>query len=267
MGVADAPPYAVVSTCHCAVDGYAHARVCSEVLRSGERVRAPELIEPFGGVAGLRPPSVAFASRAIVEDVPRFAAAMHAFGTVLDRHLGGTATRSEPFHVPVAPGDRGETARWRRRPLYGLMSLHRKDGELESVESLARRLPAMLAREASGRGVLARVLRATLEMPLPNPMRRKVLAQSSTDRWFPPARVLTGGGYISWMRFPRGEEPQLPTFPSAIPSFSAGGRGGAGLSIASFSDGLAVGLTTSGELGTSRAAEAFLDAWVRALPH
>lgn len=267
IGVADAPPFSVVSTCHAAVDGYAHARVCADVLSPSAAHSSRLAPDPFPGVPGVSPPSVGFAARSIVGAPPRFAAAMRAFASVLDRRLGGNEARSVPFHVPIAPGHRAESARWRRRSLYGLMALAKDaDGRLESVETLAARLPAFLAREAEGRGLLTRVLRAALELPLPPALLRLVVARNPrADRYFAPAQVLTGGGYISWMRFPKGEEPRFPTYPSAVPSFSVEGRGGAGLSIAPFSSGLAVGLTTSGTLGTRAVAEQMIDEWADAL--
>ncbi|MBX3276010.1 MAG: hypothetical protein KF729_37510 [Sandaracinaceae bacterium] len=266
MGVADSPPYEVVSTCHAAVDGYAHARLCGEVLRASAGAPSPLAPDPFPGVAGIEPPHVGFASCVIDAPTPRFARALHAFGAVLDRHLGGGGARSVTFQVPIAPGQPTQAARWRRRPLYGLMALTRADGVLESPASLEARLPAFLAREASGQGLLTRTLLAITGVPAPRAVRRALLAGKRVDQWFGPARVLSGQGYLSWMRFPSGEEPGLPTFPSAIPSFSVAGRGGAGLSIAPFAGGLAVGLTTSGSLGTSARAEAFLAEWLEALP-
>lgn len=266
MGVADSPPYEVVSTCHAAIDGYAHARICSDVLRSSGRSPAHLAPDPFPGVAGVEPPPVGFASCVIERPTPRFARALHAFATALDGQVGDGGARSVTFQVPIAPGHRAESARWRRRPLYGLMALRRVDGALESPDELAARLPAFLEREASGRGLLTRSLLAILGVPAPRPLRRALLASKRMDEWFGPARVLSGHGYLSWMRFPVGEEPRLPTFPSAIPSFSVTGRGGAGLSIAPFAEGLAVGVTTSGSLGTQALAEGFLEEWLDALP-
>jgi len=100
----------------------------------------------------------------------------------------------------------------------------------------------------------------------PDRVRRALIAGTRLDEWFPPARMLSGRGYLSWMRFPPGEQPTIPTFPSAIPSFSVSGDGGCGLSIAPFTDGIAVGLTTSGSIGHQAFAEQFLDEWVEALP-
>ena len=264
MGVADTAAHSVVSTCHAAVDGYAHARVSASVLRPSPPRRPRPAADPFGGVPGVVPPEVGFAARALTGSLPRFATAVHAFSSVLDRRLGGSSTRTPPIHIPIAPGVPADHARWRRRPLYGLFALRKTDGQIESLSSLRARLPAYLAREASGRGALTRVLRATLELPLPRWALRPLIArQPWTDRWLEPARVLTGAGYVSWMRFPAGERPRLPTFPSAIPSFTGDGRGGAGLSIASYDGGLAVGLTTSGEL--AQEATSLLDAWVEEL--
>ncbi|MGE0784600.1 MAG: hypothetical protein AB7S26_02855 [Sandaracinaceae bacterium] len=267
MGVADCPPYAVVSTCHAAIDGYLHARVTSAVLESSEQVafggerRPLPLGEPERAPA---PPMVGFATARLELPTPSFATALHAFGEVLERRLGRPdpeRTRSVPFHVPIAPGHRTDSARWRRRPLYGLLALTMDRGELEPLDRLRERLPGFLAREAEGRGVLTRVLRSFLELPLPERARHAlIMRQSWADRWVPPAQVLTGGGYFSWMRFAQVELPQLPTYPSAVPSFAAD-RGGAGLSIAQFADGIAVGLTTGGSLGTTREAESFLDEW------
>ena len=276
MGVADSPGYAVVSTCHAAIDGYVHARISSDILFDpADRVlgpgRAPidlALIDD-----ALEPPLVGFAS-ARIEGPPRslavggFARALHAFASVLDRRLGDPiSAHSVSFHVPIAPGDRADSARWRRRPLYGLLALDKRDSELESLESLRARLPELLRREGRGLGLLTRVLRGTLELPIPLSLRRRLVHRAPwTDRWFAPARLLTGAGYLSWMRFIEAELPALPMYPSAVPSFSAS-RGGAGLSIAPYRGGLAVGLTTSGSLGTAAAAREFLDEWLSLLPY
>ena len=265
MGVGDCPPYGVVSTCHAAVDGYAHARVTAAIHPS----TAPLEPEPFelGSpiVSGWSPPAVGFATCRIDGTGPRFAEAIHAFATVLDRRLGGSERRSVPFHVPIAPGVRTDSSRWRRRPIYGLLALEREEGALESLESLRARLPRFLAREASGNGILTRVLRAALELPAPASVRRLLVDRRPwTDRWIAPAQVLTGGGYVSWMRFEPNETPATPTHPSAVPSFSAD-RGGAGLSIAPFVGGLACGLTTSGSIGTTDAATELLEEWRRAV--
>ncbi len=262
MGVADTPPYAVVSTCHSAVDGYMHARVTSAVLERAEPNRARPLLAPDG--VSICPLRLGFASRD-VQGRPRFARALHAFATVLDRRLGSSATRSVPIHVPIAPGTSVDATRWRRRPLYALLALEKHEGRLEDLDSFGARLPGWLAREAEGRGILTRVLRAALELPVPLALRRRLIARSPwMDRWVAPARTLTGAGYVSWMRFPPDEVPSIPIYPSAVPSFSAD-RGGAGLSIVVAEDGLTAGLTTSGALGTSAAAEDLLDEWVAEL--
>jgi hypothetical protein len=265
MGVADSPPYAVVSTCHAAVDGYVHARVAAAILSHADGRESAIERATMPPSARLSPPAVGFAAVRVPGPPPRFADALHAFATVLDRRLGSKSGTSVPFHIPIAPGERSDPTRWRRRPLYGLLALKKNEGRLESREMLAARLPAWLARESSGEGVLSRVLHAVLTLPFPLDVRRRLIArQPWADRFLPPARILTGNGYFSWMRFPPGEEPSVPTYPSAIPSFSAD-RGGAGLSIAPYEGGLAVGLTTSGSLGTASAAEGFLDEWVDAL--
>ena len=261
MGVADCPPHSVVSTCHAAVDGYIHARVTSELL-SGTWAHGSVAITGRPPPSALVPPEVGFATCAVPRDPPRFAVALHAFATVLDRRIGTGTRTSVAIHVPIAPGDRTDPERWRRRPLYGLLALRKHDGRLESAESLAQRLPAFLARESAGGGLLTRVLRAACELPAPLPVRRLLIErQPAADRVFAPARALTGAGYFSWMRFPRGEGPRAPIYPSALPSFSAH-RGGAGLSITQTERGaLAAGLTTSGSLGTAAIAEDFLAEW------
>lgn len=267
-GVADCAPYAVVSTCHAAIDGYLHARFTAAVLEA-------EVTAPEGGPSpvaapsdGPTPPDVGFAT-CIVRDEGgarvRFAPALHAFVEALDQRLGTDPTRSVPIHVPIAPGHRTDSARWRRRPLYGLLALPREPDGLEPLERFSARLPEFLAREAAGRGILTRVLRAALEMPLSVGARRRlIMRQPWTDRFVPPAQILTGAGYFSWMRFAQEELPPVATYPSAVPSFAAD-RGGAGLSIAHCAEGLAVGLTTSGSLGTNGAAQSLLDDWRRAL--
>ncbi len=261
-GIADSPPYSVVSTCHSAIDGYLHARVSAAVLDHRDPSRARPLLAP--DTASVSPLDVGFATCDLAP-APRFAHALHAFATVLDRRLGTSATRSVPLHVPIAPGASSDSARWRQRPLYALLALQKQDGRLEDLGAFSARLPAWLAREAEGAGILTRVLRAAVELPLPLSLRRHMIARRPwMDRWVAPARTLTGAGYLSWMRFPPGEAPGIPLHPSAVPSFSAD-RGGAGLSIVVAEGRLSAGLTTSGTLGSPAAAEDLLAEWVEAV--
>ncbi|MFK7987588.1 MAG: hypothetical protein AB8I08_16330 [Sandaracinaceae bacterium] len=270
MGVADCPPVGVVSTCHAAVDGYVHTKVTDGVLAEDARATdAPWRFEPPSqslSWRGDRPPEVGFAA-CVLRPRPRFARALHRFAILLDREMGAPGTtRSTPLHIPLAPGVASDDSRWRRRPLYGLFALTKEDADThESLDAMAGRLPTWLTREASGRGLLTRTLRATLELPVPPWARRRLIARRPwMDRAGAAARILTGGGYLSWMRFERGEAPSVPVHPSAIPSFSSD-RGGAGLSITTTEHGIAAGLTTSGALGNDVDAGRVLRAWTHAL--
>lgn len=269
MGVADCPPVGVVSTCHAAVDGYVHAKVTDGVLADDARqTDAPWRFEaPAQTLSwrGDRPPEVGFAA-CVLRPRPRFAKALHRFAIALDHEMGAPGERrSTPLHIPLAPGVASDDSRWRRRPLYGLFALEKRGDTYESLDALGKRLPAWLAREASGRGLLTRTLRATLELPVPPWARRRLIARSPwMDRAGAAARILTGGGYLSWMRFERGEAPSVPVHPSAIPSFSSD-RGGAGLSITTTEHGIAAGLTTSGAMGNDVDAARVLRAWAASI--
>src|SRR5262249_57209971 len=87
----------------------------------------------------------------------------------------GTAF-SPTFQIPIAPGGWDDPERRRRRVLFALASLRLVDDERpEPFDAFARRLEAIAAREAEGKGVLTRILRATTQAPLPARLRRRPL--------------------------------------------------------------------------------------------
>ena len=78
------------------------------------------------------------------------------------------------------------------RECVNLIALRKdEDGALESLDELRARLPAFLAHEASGAGLLTRVLRAMLELRAPLGLRRALIARHPAADRFAPARVLT----------------------------------------------------------------------------
>jgi len=283
LGVGTAGENEVTSTCHVAADGFVHARITSLLLvdrrmrierhgaswgRSAREARGPASATTTRSRSAVAEPGVGFAGAIVAGAAPRFARVVHAYGRTLEEFFGPYpyAPCTVPFHVPMVPGAPSDSERWRRRAVYGLLSLRRRAGEIETEDELAGRLSRFIARESAGRGLLVRTLRALLELPVPDRMLAPMLRRYATvDRWVRPALVVGGYGYVSWMRFPPGEAPALPLFPSALPGFASAGCDGVGLSIVPCPAGISVGVTTTGSLGTDDGARAFVDAWSRGL--
>ena len=209
LGVGDAPPHAAVSTCHLAVDGYGHALLADAIL--GAPLGPPPASLPLPGADLSRPPAdpaalpVSFAG-AVVPGNPRFSAIAWAFGRALRRlHPPRDGARFGPaFQFALAPGERDDPERRARRLLHGLLSV--RTGE--SFDAFRTRVPAIVAREAAAGGVLTRVLRAVTGVPLPDAVRRRLLAtRHGTRPRLPPGRVLGGLGDLSVLRFAAGEAP------------------------------------------------------------
>lgn len=243
LGIGDTPELLVASTCHLAVDGYGHALLVEELAselerhldRARNRKRArraalevaarealalPRSEPPTWSWRDTQPLGIAAAT---LERPPRFPQGAYAFARALDRLYGDGGSRFSPtFQVPVAPGPE-DGQRRRRRVLHGLLALRRGPEGLESLEDFRGRARGTIAREMRGRGLLTRLLQATLNVPLPDGWRRRMLARPARSYLgLPPVPVLGGRGRFSVLRFDGGEVPRAPvtavSAPSLVPS-------------------------------------------------
>jgi hypothetical protein len=244
LGVGDAGPLAVVTTCHFAVDGYGHAQLTRAILGgpgAGERVSG-------SGELGL--------ACALLPHVP-FAAAAHATGLALAARFGMRRGRTPSFQIPFVPGDRSDPDRLRRRVLFTLTSV----GRDEPRDRFAARLRAQLEREAVTPGLLTRVLAATVNAPLPDGLRRRLLAGNrEPSSWLPPTEALPGRASLAYLRFPAAERPVAPLYAGSSPPIWDE-AGSASLTLIDHGERTSVSVATSGALDPSE----LLQTWQRAL--
>jgi hypothetical protein len=178
----------------------------------------------------------------------------------LEKVFGAVGKRSPTFQVPVAPGT-GEERR-RRRVVLGLLSV----GSDESIEELRPRARRLLEREAAGGGLLSRVGAAAVGAPLPDFVRRRLLAPAARPRpLLPMVEVLSGRGCLSSLRFAPGEEPAAPLFAASSPGLGptpADPRGGVVLTLIDHGGPCSASLCGTGLAARPGGARAFLDAWL-----
>lgn len=278
LGLARTPELAAVTTSHLVVDGYGHALIARAVfagvdagvpdtlIAAARRELAGAALPPAAVLAEARPLGVAVAD---LDARPSFAELLYATAWASERayrrHWSDAARARARFsptvQIPIAPGDRRDPDRARRRVVPGLVALRMRDGELESPEALRARLGALLAREAACAGVLGRMREAALRMPLPSAFkRRSVAAGGAPHRLLPPVEVLAGRSCISALAFPRGDEPADSIYAVSAPALDASPadpRGGTVVTVVH----TAVAISGTGLAGTAAGARAFLDDW------
>ncbi|HKA90842.1 MAG TPA: hypothetical protein VKE22_24435 [Haliangiales bacterium] len=270
LGLGQAEGLEVASTCHFVVDGYGHGRIAAETFAALDRVpdadHGPAVDWPAPDVAGAEALGIA-AARVPAPRTPR---AIYALGRALLAHFGNGTAFSPTFQIPIAPGGWDDPERRRRRVLFALASLRLVDDERpEPFDAFARRLEAIAAREAEGKGVLTRILRATTQAPLPARLRRRLLtSEGRTHPRVPPIEVLAGRGSVSAIRYPEGERPPAPLYAVSSPALAApphDPRGAVVLTLVHHGDEATATLCGNGMAGTPEGARAFLDTWRAAL--
>jgi hypothetical protein len=287
MGVGDAPPLEVVTTCHVVVDGYGHALLTDGVLTRC-RARASDVrglataaqlgigaahrpITPVTSMVAAEP--VGLARCFLGEGVGRFAEQAYAFGRAIERrHSDGLPThgrRATPtFQVPVAPGRADDPERRRNRVVHGLMSVRRRDGDFESLDEFAARIPAFLVREMSESGLVTTLQRNAASLPLPRSWRFRLLqSRHESSRYLKPYAAITGRGRMSSMRFPADERPSAPLYAVSSPTViatPADPLGAVVLTMIHHDAGCTVTSSTTGQDG-DRGAQRFLDEWLEEL--
>lgn len=244
LGLGRGAELRAVTTSHFAVDGYGHAwltagiasRSAELLSRHGAALRAavlaahPEqrarLLGPDPGqTVRLSPPPgltelpapLGLAWRVLPSGTPapRAIPLAYRFAQLLARKvpaLGPAAGRSPTIGLPIAPGDKDDPLRLRRRVGAAVIAVRYEHGQPEPFDEFAARAAATIASEASGAGMLATLRRATANLPLPLRWKRQVIGGSSgRSRWMMgdlPA-ALGGRGCLSVIRLREWTSPPL----------------------------------------------------------
>jgi hypothetical protein len=276
LGLGSAGELDLVSTCHLVVDGYGHARLAAEIAARtpglAARIRpdldadhtklalgaAPPPLPPVSGGAPLT-----IAWRALPAPAPRALPLAYALGTLLHRLAGRPQARFSPtFQIPVAPGERGDPARLRRRVVPALASVRFEGGRAEPYEAFAARVRTMLAREAHGDGVISQLLAAARAVPAPLAWKRRAVGPARPGWLGALADVLGGRGCVSRIQL---DAPSPPACAVSSPARLATARdpfGGSVLTV--IDDGSRAAITLCGS-GTAAAPE-LLDELLAELP-
>lgn len=194
LGLGRAGDLATVSTCHFVVDGYGHARLTSRIAELTANIAtngAHTNLRPLPPVAGAIPLGVAW--RTLDTPVPRAIPMAYALGRVLHRRAGRHDARFSPtFQIPIAPGDRDDPMRRRRRVVPAIVSVRFDGGVPEPFDIFEARVRDTLAREAQNRGLCTRLLAATRAAPAPLAWKRKTLS-ATRPRWLERFAEVIGG--------------------------------------------------------------------------
>lgn len=218
LGLARAGDHLIASTCHYAIDGYGHGLLAARIA---ERSRAPST-----STAPMTLPALA-----MVPDADPLAFAARAFapikaidlayrlGIILGDELGVRRGKAPTLQIPVAPGDRDDPERWRRRVLPAVASVRFIDGRPEPFAAFAARARIAIAREAAGVGLASRVLAAGRALPLPVRWKRRVAASpGGSPAWAAPLfDAVAGRGCVSLLRLPPQGE-RVPPIAASAPA-------------------------------------------------
>lgn len=219
----------IVSTCHLVVDGYGHAWLAAQIAEHTRRLLAdaprptstatlPSVISTLHAprASALRvdtprpaaradtPPVVAGAIplrvtwRELRSPAPRALRLAYALGRMLHALAGERdAPFSPTFQIPVAPGEQDDSERVRRRVVPAIASVRFSGGVAEPYEAFAIRTREILAREASGDGLSARLLAAAQAVPAPLAWKRRAVGPRRPGWLEPVANVVGGRGCVS----------------------------------------------------------------------
>ena len=264
LGLGFGDGYDIASTCHLAIDGYGHGRLVGALQRAfvaeDPVAREPAFIavtlpseEPIG-VATTRLPRS-----------PSFPQLAYAFGVALLEVYGPRGRFTPTFQVPIAPGAAEE--RRLGRVIHALLSLRcSPSGELETFDDFRQRLRPALTREIAGDGVLTRFLAATLRIPVPRPLVRRLLATPGRpSRMLPPIEAFGGRGRLSSIRFAEGDAPVDGTIAASAPALRATSndpRGGVVFTVLHTRGGVTATIAGTGFAGDESGAQELLDAIV-----
>ena len=204
LGLGRADGMDIVTTCHLAVDGYGHAWLAAQIaehtrrmLVEYRRTAAPSIPMPAPRpVPSAIPLTVTW--RELDAPAPRAMQLAYALGRMLHRIAGQRdAPFSPTFQIPVAPGEKDDRERVRQRVVPAIASVRFSDGEPEPFGMFAARTRAILAREAAGGGLSARLLAAAQAVPAPLAWKRRAVGPRRPSWLEPVANVIGGRGCVS----------------------------------------------------------------------
>lgn len=193
-----------VSTCHMVVDGYGHTWIAGRVAHHAALLydRAPsagvtEAPAP-SAMADATPLGVAW--RPLPSSVRALPLA-YALGRVLHRATGRPHAKFSPtLQIPIAPGRPDDPERRMRRVVQALTSVRFDRGQPEALGVFESRTQEVLAREASGRGLVSRLLAAAAGAPVPLVWKRRSVGLSRPKWLDRVADVVGGRGCLSKIR-------------------------------------------------------------------
>ncbi|HEY5936355.1 MAG TPA: hypothetical protein VIU61_17005 [Kofleriaceae bacterium] len=259
LGLGRSGELATVSTCHMVVDGYGHARLAARIAELAPPVPgAAAELRPLAPVAGGIPLGIAW--RELAHPAPRVVPLAYALGRILHRATGRPdAPFSPTFQIPVAPGDRSDPMRRRRRVIQPSFSVRFLAGEPEPMAAFEARTRDRLDREARGTGLTARLLAAARAAPAPLAWKRRTMSVHR-PRWLDRfAEVIGGRACLSRIRL---DVPLAPTCAVSSPArlvTSNDPLGGCVITILDDGTRSAITACGSGLAGTPAAAASLID--------
>ncbi len=291
LGLGRAGALRAVTTSHFAVDGYGHAWITADLgrraaalaarhaapLRAALRAHRPlsgqhARLEgpPPGRAAPLpgMPAPLGLAWRPLAAPAPRVIPLAYRFAQLLAQRLtprdGGRPLampdRSPTVGIPIAPGDKSDPLRLRRRVAAAVVAVRYTGGRAEPLEAFAARAAATLAAEASGAGMLSTLRRATANLPLPLRWKRQVIG-GDRGRWMGELPAALGGrGCLSVIRLRQWSSPALVAV-SSPPSLASSADPAGSCVVTIVDDGERAMITASGSglAGDASSAAALLD--------
>ncbi|MEO8553505.1 MAG: hypothetical protein ABI678_26205 [Kofleriaceae bacterium] len=192
LGLSRADGMEIVSTSHMIVDGFGHSQL-SSLIHDRQSVRASVDVS-VRDAPRIPPDAIALriASKELVE-VPRALDLAHKLGVSLHRLAGRPDARFSPtFQIPIAPGDRSDPDRFKRRVVPAIVSVRFDHGTPEPFAAFAARTRELLSREASGTGVSAHLLAAARGVPASLAWKRRAVGPAR-PRWLESMANLIGG--------------------------------------------------------------------------
>ena len=270
LGLGRAGGLSTVSTCHLVVDGYGHALLASRIVAGSRSLpertsslvpalglpRGPELA--LARIVGAMPLAVAW--RELRCPTPRALSLAYSLGRVLHRAQGRRDARFSPtFQIPIAPGDREDPMRIKRRAAYGLVSVRFDAGSPEPFEVFEARARDVLSSEAAGQGLCTRLLAAARAAPLPLAWKRKSIS-AKRARWLDRiAEVIGGRACLSKIRVNAPLPPTCAVSSPARLATAADPLGGCVLTVVDDGTRAAITACGSGLAGTAAAAAELID--------
>lgn len=260
LGLGRTADMMTVSTCHFVVDGYGHARITGRIAALAQTAtngHAPAL-PALTPVAGAIPLGVAW--RVLERPIAGALPMAYALGRVLHRRAGQPDARFSPtFQIPIAPGERADPARRRRRGVPAIASVRFAAGVPEPYEVFCARTREALEREARGQGLVTRLIAAAQAFPAPLAWKRRGVS-ATRPRWLDRfADVLGGRACLSRITVDAPLPPVCAVSSPARLATDADPLGGCVLTIVDDGTDVAITACGSGLAGSAADANALLD--------